>query len=100
MAVKSAASAAKSAASASQSRLNERFARVLRQKKGPDAVMVGVLCVSLVLGLIGLAVHVLWVVAIIVMALGLGFALANRRRDRIDVVNQRAQDAEDRSDAV
>jgi hypothetical protein len=29
------------------------------------------------------------------MALGLGFALANRRRDRIDVVNQNAQSAQD-----
>jgi Flp pilus assembly protein TadB len=90
----------KSAASPSQSRLNERFARVLRQKKGPDAVMVGVLCVALVLGLVGLAVHVLWIAAIIVMALGLGFALANRRRDRIDVVNRLADDAEERPDSV
>jgi hypothetical protein len=90
----------KSAASPSQSRLNERFARVLRQKKGPDAVMVGVLCVALVLGLVGLAVHVLWVAAIIVMALGLGFALANRRRDRIDVVNRRADDAEEWSESA
>jgi hypothetical protein len=78
--------------------LNERLARVLRQKKAPDAVMVGVLSVSLFLGLVGLAFRVLWVVAIIVMALGLGFALANRRRDRIDVVN-RAQDAEDEFDS-
>ena len=70
---------------------------MLSQKKGPDAVMVGVLSVALVLGLIGLAVHVLWIVAIIVMALGLGFIVANRRRDRIDVVNQRAEDAEERS---
>jgi lysylphosphatidylglycerol synthetase-like protein (DUF2156 family) len=90
----------KSAASHSQARLNERFARVLRQKKGPDAVMVGVLCVALVLGLVGLAIHVLWVAAIIVMALGLGFALANRRRDRIDVVNRRADDAEEWSDSA
>jgi hypothetical protein len=82
------------------SRLNERLARVLRQKKAPDAVMVGVLSVALLLGLVGLALHVLWVVAIIVMALGLGFALANRRRDRIDVVNQSAEDAEDRSDSA
>jgi hypothetical protein len=41
----------------------------------------------------------LWVAAIIVMALGLGFALANRRRDRIDVVNRRADDADDAEDA-
>jgi hypothetical protein len=44
--------------------------------------------------------HVLWVVAIIVMALGLGFALANRRRDRIDVVNRRAEDAEEQTDSA
>ena len=53
--------------------------------------MVGVLFAALVLGLIGLAVHVLWVISIIVMAIGLGFAVSNRRRDRIDVVNQRAE---------
>jgi uncharacterized membrane protein len=52
--------------------------------------MLGVLSLALVLGLLGLAVHVLWIVAIIVMALGLGFAAANRRRDRLDAVNQRA----------
>jgi hypothetical protein len=80
--------------------LNERFARVIKQKKGPDAVMVGVLSVALVLGLVGLVFHVLWVVAIIVMALGLGFALANRRRDRIDVVNRRAEDAEEQTDSA
>ena len=90
---------ARSNSAVSQSRLNERLARVLSQKKGPDAVMVGVLCTALVLGLIGFAVHVLWIVAIIVMALGLGFAVANRRQDRIDVVNRRA-DAGDKSDAA
>jgi uncharacterized membrane protein len=74
----------------SQSR-NERLARVLSQKRGPDAVMVGVLSVALVFGLIGLAVHVLWVVSIVVMAIGLGFAVSNRRRDRIDVENQHAE---------
>ena len=88
--------AATSSGSVSQYRLNERLARVLRQKKGPDAVMVGVLCAALVLGLVGLAIHVLWAVAIMVMALGLGLAVANRRRDGIDVVNRRA-DGEDRS---
>lgn len=78
--------------SQSESRSNERRARLLSQKKGPDLVMVGVLSVALFLGLVGLALHVLWVVAIIVMALGLGFTLANSRRNRIDVVNQRAED--------
>lgn len=76
--------------SSSESRGRARTARLLGQKKSPDAVMVGVLAVALILGLIGLAVHVFWIVAIIVMALGLGFAAANRRRDRLDVVNERA----------
>ena len=86
----------RSAGSSSETRLNERFARLLRQKKGPDAVIVAVLSVALVVGLLGFAVHFLWVVAIIVIALGLGFIVANSRRDRIDIVNQRA---ERRSDA-
>jgi hypothetical protein len=36
-------------------------------------------------------VVVLWVVSIIVMAIGLGFAVSSRRRDRIDVENQHAE---------
>ena len=59
--------------------------------------MVGVLVAALLLGLVGLAVHVLWIVAIVVMALGLGFAAANRRRDRVDLVN-RAADRDDEQD--
>lgn len=78
----------------SESRWNERLGRLLRQKKGPGAVLEGVLAVALLLGLIGLAAHVLWIFAIIVMALGLGFSIANHRRDNIDVVNQQA-DARD-----
>jgi hypothetical protein len=75
----------------SEPRLNDRLARLLSQKKGPDAVMTGVLAVALLFGLVGFALHFLWVVAIIVIALGLGFTVANSRRDRIDVVNQRAE---------
>ena len=85
--------------SQSESRSSQRQARLLRQKKGPDTVMVGVLSVALLLGLIGLALHFLWVAAIIVMALGLGFTLANSRRNRIDVVNQRAEERSDASSA-
>jgi hypothetical protein len=81
----------RSPSSSSQSASSQRLARTLTQKKGPDTVMVGVLSVALVLGLVGLALHVLWVVAIIVMALGLGYTIANSRRHRIDVVNQRAE---------
>jgi hypothetical protein len=78
--------------SSPESRFEERLARLLGQKNGPDALMIGVLFLALVLGLLGLALHALWVAAIIVMALGLGFAVANRRRDRLDVVNQHADE--------
>jgi hypothetical protein len=74
-----------------EARLDERLGRVLRQKRGPDAVIVGVLCAALLFGLIGLAAHFLWIVAIIIMALGLGYTVANSRRDRVDVINQRAE---------
>jgi hypothetical protein len=74
----------------SEARLDERLARVLRQKRGPDAVVTGVLCAALLFGLIGLAAHFLWIVAIIIMALGLGYTVANSRRDRVDVINQQA----------
>jgi hypothetical protein len=78
--------------SASDTRLNERLARLLLQKRGPDAVMLVVLSLALFFGLIGLAVHFLWIVAIIVMALGLGFVVADSRRDRIDIANRRTEE--------
>jgi len=62
---------------------------LLSQKRGPDAVMLSALSVALLCGVIGFAVHFMWVVAIIVMALALGFVVADSRRNRIDIANQR-----------
>ncbi|MDA8262227.1 MAG: hypothetical protein M0Z47_05280 [Actinomycetota bacterium] len=84
----------RSSGSAIQSRLNERLARILNQDKSSDASMVAVLGVALVLGLIGFAVYVFWVGAIVVLALGLGFSLASRRWDRIELANPRAGEGE------
>lgn len=81
----------RSFASPAEVRLNERLARVLGQKRGPDAVIVSALCIALFFGLIGLAVHFLWIVSIVVMALGLGYSVANSRRDHIDAVNHQAE---------
>lgn len=81
----------RSLGSPAEARRDERLGRVLRQKRGPDAVIAGVLCAALLFALIGLAAHFLWIVAIIIMALGLGYTVANSRRDRIDVINQRAE---------
>lgn len=70
-------------------RLDERLRRLLSQKRGPDTVMVAALSVALLCGLIGFAAHFMWIVAIIVMALALGFVVADSRRNRIDIANQR-----------
>src|ERR1700729_358028 len=57
-----------SPATLAETRLNERLGRLLRQKRGPDAVITGVLGAALLFGLIGLAAHFLWIVPIIIMA--------------------------------
>ena len=53
-------------------------------------MLVRVLCAAMLFGLIGLAAHFFWIVAIVIMAVGLGYTMANSRRDRIDLINQRA----------
>jgi len=80
---------ARSPRSGREVRLNERLRRLLSQKKGPDAVMVSALSAALFCGLIGFALHFMWVIAVIVMALALGFVIADSRRNRIDIANQR-----------
>ena len=73
-------------------RLTQRISLLLGQRTSLSQVMLVVLSAALILGLIGFAIHPLWVVAIIVIALGLGYTAANRRRDRTDAVNQRQED--------
>jgi len=76
-------------------RLTQRISLLLGQRTSLSRVMMTVLSAALILGLIGFAAHVLWVVTIIVMALGLGYLVANSRRDRTDSVNQRQEDQPD-----
>lgn len=44
---------------------------------------------ALLFGLVGFAWHTLWIVAILVLALGLGYVVANARQNRRDVVDHR-----------
>jgi Flp pilus assembly protein TadB len=73
-------------------RLTQRISLLLGQRTSLSQVMLVVLSAALILGLIGFVVHALWIVAIIVIALGLGYIAANSRRDRTDAVNQRQED--------
>ena len=73
-------------------RLTQRISLLHGQRTSLSQVMLVVLSAALILGLIGFAVHPLWVVAVIVIALGLGYIAANSRRDRTDAVNQRQED--------
>jgi Flp pilus assembly protein TadB len=73
-------------------RLTQRISLLLGQRTSLSQVMLVVLTAALTLGLIGFAVHVLWVVVVILIALALGYTAANSRRDRTDAVNQRQED--------
>jgi uncharacterized membrane protein len=61
--------------------------------------MVVVLSAALLFGLVGFAVHILWIVAIVVLALGLGFVVANVRQDRREAIDRDREDAEEPSDS-
>jgi len=73
-------------------RLIQRIALLLGERTSLSRVMLIVLTAALIFGLIGFAAHALWVVAVITIAIGLGYLAANTRRDRGDAVNQRQED--------
>jgi cytochrome c-type biogenesis protein CcmH/NrfF len=56
--------------------------------------MLVVLSTALLCGLVGFASHTLWVVSVVMLALGLGYVVATTRQDRREVVEQRVEDAE------
>jgi cytochrome c-type biogenesis protein CcmH/NrfF len=56
--------------------------------------MVLILFVAFLAGLVGFLIHVLWVVAVVVLALGLGYAVANARQDRRESIDRHLEDDE------
>ena len=70
----------------------QRIALLLGQRTSLSRMILIVLTAALIFGLIGFAAHALWVVAVITIAIGLGYLAANTRRDRGDAVNQRQED--------
>ncbi|HVA10354.1 MAG TPA: hypothetical protein VNG12_26880 [Acidimicrobiales bacterium] len=61
---------------------SRRISSLLRERRVSGAAMAAVLSVALLCGLIGFAFHVLWVVAIVVQALGFGYVVATVRQGR------------------
>jgi general stress protein CsbA len=71
-----------------------RIHSLLGQRRVSDVVMVIILSIALLAGLVGFAVHVLWIVAIVVLALGLGYVVANARQDRREAIDRDREDEE------
>jgi general stress protein CsbA len=73
---------------------SRRISSLLGQRRVSDVAMVTVLSVALLCGLVGFAFHMFWVVAIVVLALGLGYVVANARQDRGETIDRHREDEE------
>ena len=51
--------------------------------------MMMVLAIALIAGLVGFAIHMAWVVAVVTLALGLGYVIANSRKERVETLARR-----------
>ena len=71
-----------------------RIHSLLGQRRVSDVVMVIILSVALLAGLVGFVVHVFWIAAIVVLALGLGYVVANARQDRREGIDRHREDEE------
>jgi hypothetical protein len=77
-----------------RSRESRHVSSLLLERKVSGTVMAVVLSLALLLGLIGFAYNTLWIASIILLALGLGYVVANARQDRREVVDRRLDDPE------
>jgi membrane associated rhomboid family serine protease len=62
---------------------------LLVERKVSGAVMIAVLTIAFVSGLVGFAIHVAWIVAVVTLALGLGYVIANSRKERVETLARR-----------
>jgi len=73
---------------------SRRISSLLVERRVSGVAMIAVLAIALFFGLIGFALHVFWVAAVIVLALGFGYVLPNGRQDRVEVLSQRRQNSD------
>jgi len=73
---------------------SERISSLLVERGLSVPATVAVLSVALLFGVAGFALHSLWGVAIVVLALGIGYVVANAHLDRREVIERCQEDAE------
>ncbi len=73
---------------------SRRVSSLLLERKVSGTAMAVVLGAALLFALVGFAFHTMWIVTIVLLALGLGYVVANARQDRREVTDQRFEDAE------
>ncbi len=61
---------------------------LLADRRVSSAAMLAIIASALICALFGFLFHLLWVVAIVVLALGLGLVIASLRANRREVVEQ------------
>jgi general stress protein CsbA len=76
-----------------KSQESRRISSLLGERRISGVAMVVVLALALAFGLVGFLFHIFWIVSVLVMALGLGYVVADTRRDRRDVID-RQEDAD------
>ncbi len=72
-----------------RSQESRRNSSLLVERTVSGVVMTVVMTTAFIAGLVGFAVHVAWVVAIVVLALGLGYVVANSRKERVETLDRR-----------
>jgi general stress protein CsbA len=55
--------------------------------------MVAILATALLCGIVGFASQPFWVIAVVVLALGLGYVVANTRQNQMDVAARTKDDS-------
>jgi len=72
-----------------RSQESRRNSSLLVERTVSGVVMTVVMTTAFIAGLVGFAVHVAWVVAVVVLALGLGYVVANSRKERVETLDRR-----------